>query len=258
MARTTSFNNKWANSGDKTPFSQFVERVNTGWEGGVDKDAPRAPQQNAWQFRADEALQDLERQGVMGWLSDVPYGLGSPAYGSDGNYYESLQANNTGNDPTSTSGFWRRVGGSFFSSVPVGTVIAVAHNNAPDFGWLKCNGTTVSRAAYPRLYEKIANFYGFQTSTDFRVPDFRGEFLRGLDDGRGLDPGRNIAQLQAQSIQSHSHGLSVLRGDRGPNQDGNLVFGDEDYYPYVPRQTDATGGTETRPRNMPVVYWIKY
>lgn len=257
MPRTTSFNNKWANGGDKTPFAQFVDRVNTGWEGGVDKDAPRAPQQNAWQFRADEALQDLERQGVMSWLSDAVYGLGAPTYGSDGNFYESLQANNTGNNPTSTNGFWRQVGTSFFSSVPVGTVIAVAHNDAPDSGWMKCNGATVSRAAYARLFAKIGGTYGTPAIDTFRLPDYRGEFLRGLDDGRGVDPGRNFA-LQGQSLQSHAHTMSVIKSDRAPAGDSNLVYGDEDYYPPATRTTDFTGTAETRPRNMPVVYWIKF
>ena len=265
MPRTTSFNNKWANGGDKTPFAQFVDRVNTGWEGGVDKDAPRAPQQNAWQFRADEALQDLERQGVMSWLPDAVYGLGAPTYGSDGNFYESLQANNTGNNPTSTSGFWRQVGSSFFSGVPVGTIISVAHNDAPDSGWLKCNGSSLSRASYARLFAKIGTIYGAQNNTSFNLPDLRGEFLRGLDDGRGVNLGRVMGSNENQSFQAHRHDIygdaqgaqGFTSGTEVPDGYSDQPRNNEPAQIYLGR-TRATGGNETRPRNVAVVYWIKF
>lgn len=260
MARSTSFNNKWAASGDKTAFAAMVERVQIGWEGGVDKDAPRAPQQNAWQFRADEALQDLERQGVMSWIPDAVYGIGAPTYGSDGNFYESIQANNSGNNPTSSTGFWRQVGTSFFSSVPVGTVISVAHNDAPDAGWLKCNGAPVSRTAYARLFAKIGTSYGNPSASNFSLPDFRGEFLRGLDDGRGVNAGRKLGVIEYDQVGPHSHGFQ-LRRDKAtfrPGDNENAVYGDENRNGIDTLSTLLTTTNETRPRNMAVVYWIKF
>lgn len=265
MARSTSFNNKWAAGGDKTAFAAFLDRVNTGWEGGVDKDAPRAPQQNAWQYRADDALQDIERQGVMGWLSDSVYGLGAPTFAADGNYYESLQANNSGNDPTTSTGFWRLVGSSFFSGVPVGTVIAVAHNGPAESGWLKCNGASVSRTLYARLFQKLGTAWGTLNANSFYLPDFRGEFLRGFDDGRGADRNRGFASLQLAtmipSFVGNNGNLPGIGTLDVLNSDSTGTYPITRTLAYNANQTsDRTdaSGNYVRPRNQTVVYWIKY
>jgi hypothetical protein len=66
-------------------------------------------------------------------------------------------------------------------------------------GWLKCNGALVSRLAYPQLFAKIGYTYG-GAGNDFRLPDLRGEFLRGWDDGRGIDANRTLGSWQKSSI----------------------------------------------------------
>ncbi|MFB9085352.1 tail fiber protein [Erwinia tracheiphila] len=54
-------------------------------------------------------------------------------------------------------------------------------------GWLKCNGAAFSATDYPQL----AKAY-----TSLTLPDLRGEFIRGWDDGRGIDSGRALLTLQ--------------------------------------------------------------
>lgn len=56
-------------------------------------------------------------------------------------------------------------------------------------GWLKCNGAAVSRTAYADLFARIGTMFGGGDGySTFNLPDYRGEFLRGFDDGRGLMP----------------------------------------------------------------------
>lgn len=56
-------------------------------------------------------------------------------------------------------------------------------------GYLPCDGRTVSRTMYADLYSKIGNTHGEgDGSTTFHLPDLRGRFLRGQNEGSGRDP----------------------------------------------------------------------
>jgi len=59
---------------------------------------------------------------------------------------------------------------------------------SPPSGFLECNGAALSISAYPNLWAVLGTRYGGDGVNTFRVPDYRGEFLRGWDHGRGLDP----------------------------------------------------------------------
>lgn len=73
-------------------------------------------------------------------------------------------------------------------------------------GWLKANGAAVSRTTYAALFARIGTSAGAgDGSTTFNVPDMRGEFARGLDDGRGVDTGRVLGSAQAGQNASHTH-----------------------------------------------------
>lgn len=73
------------------------------------------------------------------------------------------------------------------SAIPAGTVSAFAGATAPA-GYLLCDGGAISRAIYSDLYATIGTTYGTgDGSTTFNIPDLRGEFIRGLDGGRGID-----------------------------------------------------------------------
>ena len=99
--------------------------------------------------------------------------------------------------------------------VPSGTVLYFAGQTAPA-GWLKANGAAVSRTAYAALFAAIGTTYGFGDGrSTFNLPDLRGEFIRGWDDGRGVDPGRGFGFGQAHALQSHQHGLAVAADAAG-------------------------------------------
>ncbi|ECE8504696.1 phage tail protein [Salmonella enterica] len=68
----------------------------------------------------------------------------------------------------------------------------------PPGGWLKCNGATFDKVKYP----KLATAYPSGV-----LPDLRGEFLRGWDDGRGVDSARNLLSQQGYATEDHAHGL---------------------------------------------------
>lgn len=88
-----------------------------------------------------------------------------------------------------------RVGGG----VAAGAVEYFAGSAAPA-GWLACNGAAVSRTAYAALFLAIGTTYGVgDGSTTFNLPELRGEFLRGLDSGRGVDAARVLGSAQAAS-----------------------------------------------------------
>ena len=70
-------------------------------------------------------------------------------------------------------------------------------------GWLKANGAAVSRTAYAALFSRIGTVSGAGNgTTTFNLPDLRAEFLRGLDDGRGVDTGRALGSAQAFAVQT--------------------------------------------------------
>lgn len=88
---------------------------------------------------------------------------------------------------------------------PPGLVGHFARSTAPA-GWLKANGAAISRVAYAELFAAIGTTYGAGDGfTTFNLPDLRGEFLRGWDDGRGVDGGRTLGSSQSGAIQSHAH-----------------------------------------------------
>ncbi|MEW5606502.1 MULTISPECIES: tail fiber protein [Pseudomonas] len=290
MARE-AFNTRWAQGvetqdNDNTFKVPDNTRQNTGWEGGQDKDAPRAGQENWWHNRVDSALQDLERRGVMAYHPQAVYSSGAPCYTpEDGLFYESIANANTGNAPASSPTFWRLIGASLYSSFSVGEYKDVAHNGSPDPGWLKCTGTTLSRAAYPKLFAVIGTRFntGGESSLEFRLPDWRGMFPRCLDDGRGVDTGRtmdgvpqpsqNLAHGHSGSASSagqHNHTLALLRDRAGTLSENNAVYGDENYFGQDTKTTSnagnhthtisigSSGGTEARSVNLTQVRWIRY
>ena len=86
--------------------------------------------------------------------------------------------------------------------VPSGAVLYFAGQTAPA-GWLKANGAAVSRTAYAALFAAIGTTYGAgDGSTTFNLPDLRGEFIRGWDDGRGIDRGRVLGSAQGDAIRN--------------------------------------------------------
>lgn len=140
------------------------------------------------------------------------------------------------------------------SLVPPGAVLPFAMATAPT-GWIPCDGRSLSRAAYPRLFSAIGTLYGAVDVNTFNVPDYRGEFLRGWDNGRGIDPGRAFPSFQGQMLESHNHPIwgDVRQNFNGSGRLPTAEGAGLESWVY----TEYTGGSETRPRNWPVLYCIK-
>ncbi|EHE8555191.1 phage tail protein [Escherichia coli] len=93
---------------------------------------------------------------------------------------------------TSTQGVLDYLGLGEGSALPVGVPVPWP-SATPPAGWLKCNGAAFSSEMYP----KLAKAYPAN-----KLPDLRGEFIRGWDDGRGIDAGREILSFQEGTIVS--------------------------------------------------------
>jgi len=141
----------------------------------------------------------------------------------------------------------------------VGFVLPFPTNSVPT-GFLRCNGAAISRSVYSTLFAAIGTLYGIgDGSTTFNLPDLRGEFIRGFDDGRGVDLGRGIGTTQADEFESHNHSTSTITRTIFDSTGGSSGYGQD-----TPSGTgqdvnsNFTGGTETRPRNVAMLYCIKY
>ena len=149
----------------------------------------------------------------------------------------------------------RNVQKAIEAALPAGKVDWFAMDTAPA-GWLKANGAAVSRTTYSRLFSAIGTTFGVgDGSTTFNLPDLRGEFMRGWDDGRGVDGSRAFGSAQGGQIQSHEHGNSVSTSGAGAG--GNrLIFDGKVEQGNI--STQSFGGNETRPRNIALLACIKY
>ncbi len=171
----------------------------------------------------------------------------------------------------------------------IGEIKPFAFASAPS-GWLECNGTDVGRLTYVKLFDAIGTAHGAgDGSTSFSLPDYRGRFLRGWDHGAGrdadsgsrtaLDTGGNtgdtIGSLQADALESHHHFTlasdTVTTTPGAPTATTSGAFAATTHsisadFEYVIQRTATpadvglssdTGGSETRPANVNVLYCIK-
>lgn len=148
------------------------------------------------------------------------------------------------------------------STFITGQVIFTAGASAPP-SFLKCNGAAISRSVYSGLFAVIGTTYGVGNgSTTFNVPDLRGEFIRGLDDGRAVDAGRSLGSAQAEDYKSHRHTLGkddgitpISGGGTNISSWNGLVMGSTNIVGNN-LKTLLDGGTETRPRNIALLACI--
>lgn len=174
-------------------------------------------------------------------------------------------------------------------AAPPSTIAFLTRSTAPA-GWLKANGAAVSRTTYADLFAAIGTTYGAGNgTTTFNLPDLRGEFLRGWDDGRGLDVGRGFATIQYGQNLAHGHGVydphhahsvhdpghahTYIRPNGGApvNVGGQFTSGALDTFWSDRAGTgiaiygagtgifiQSNGGTEARPRNVSLLVVIKF
>lgn len=151
-------------------------------------------------------------------------------------------------------------------TVPPGTLIFHCANSAPS-GFLKANGAAVSRTTYSALFSAIGTTFGAGNgSTTFTLPDLRGEFPRGWDDGRGVDSDRGFGSFQQDIFKRHRHYHNQERLAAFPPNESPRYYWNEspDYFNPGYSITGYTGyegsisDTETRPRNVALLACIKY
>ena len=115
----------------------------------------------------------------------------------------------------------------------------------PPSGFLLMDGQAITQAQYPILY----GLYGAN------LPDLRGAFIRGWDNGKGRDTGRSILSYQEDDLKSHTHNLARAENwgvgdltDRVTTANGNGGSANA---------VGNTGGGETRPKNIAFNYIVK-
>jgi microcystin-dependent protein len=137
---------------------------------------------------------------------------------------------------------------------------------------LKANGAVVSRSVYAALFSAIGTTFGAgDGSTTFGLPDLRGEFIRGWDDGRGVDSGRVFGSSQLDQFQNHGHrnysaGNTPTSGGAfnrsGNTAPGTGLFNDVSVGLAIAGPLSPGGvpraGLETRPRNLALLACIKF
>jgi microcystin-dependent protein len=179
----------------------------------------------------------------------------------------SVQGISAGGLPSGTVTSDTLASSAIYLTSPAGAVCFVAQNSAPT-GWLKANGAAISRTAYANLFAAIGTTFGIgDGSTTFQLPDLRGQFLRSwADDAATYDSGRVLGSTQADDFKSHTHPYqpSYHLGNSGGAFNGNALIGSASSgglstQAAIPSQsTSATGGTETRPRNIALLACIKF
>ena len=153
--------------------------------------------------------------------------------------------------------------------VPTGTVLYSAATTAPT-GFVFANGQSLLKTTYVDLYMALGGTnspYGQDAST-FKVPDLRGEFIRGWDHGRGVDLGRTLGSNQSDMLETHNHAASAIISNtvnyqrptinitdpghahpyvdhKGSLDGSNQVDSDGDYYNVTDQYLNSTTGNRT-------------
>ena len=191
---------------------------------------------------------------------------------SDGNANDVLQSDGSGNLSFT----------ALPQAVPTGSVHMMATTTVPS-GYLKCNGAAVSRTTYADLFAIVGTAHGAgDGSSTFNVPDLRGEFVRGWDDSRGVDSGRNFGSAQSDQNQQHNHSATATSTVTDPGHFHDVPYSNSDsgdgvieesgtgFSGVEPTNSATTGisvstsvsiansgGSEARPRNIAMMYVIK-
>ncbi|HFO9437634.1 TPA: phage tail protein [Escherichia coli] len=198
---------------------------------------------------------------------------------------EKLAKDQNGADIPEPALFVKNLGLGEGSALPVGVPVPWP-SATPPAGWLKCNGAAFSSEMYPNLAK------AYPTN---KLPDLRGEFIRGWDDGRGVDAGRALLSLQDDSFEAHRHEsffyagisrneiplknlpssdemLTLSSTTNALSPDGidatNSLIGNDDYNCLIEGNknnkrtatglsTSIVGAAETRPRNIAFNYIVR-
>ncbi|SPZ24445.1 Phage Tail Collar Domain [Providencia rettgeri] len=133
------------------------------------------------------------------------------------------------------------------SDYPVGAPIPWPQATAPT-GFLVCNGQSFNKTTYPLLAK------AYPTGV---LPDLRGEFLRGLDAGRGVDIGRTFLSSQLDENKEHNHSVVLKNATGNGANDQHAMRTLAISVSNSTYTTEKSGGKESRPRNIAFLYIVR-
>ena len=143
------------------------------------------------------------------------------------------------------------------SALPVGVPVPWP-SATPPTGWLKCNGAAFSAEEYPELTK------AYPTN---KLPDLRGEFIRGWDDGRGVDSRRAVLSTQEPTVGTFYVELAIISGTlsgSGAKFTDSVGIGSTSSNITVSNGNDqsvsgtvAVNPVDTRPRNIAFNYIVR-
>ena len=145
------------------------------------------------------------------------------------------------------------------TSGAIGEVIWFADDTVPE-NFLECDGSEISQTTYALLYGVIGTWWdNSPAGGNFNIPDLRGEFIRGWDNGKGTDSGRVFASSQASANESHSHTVTD-RYDTTSTNSAASGSGHNLRKAAITNntRTTSTSGSEARPRNYALMPCIRY
>ena len=190
------------------------------------------------------------------------------------------------------------------AGLPIGSITAFAGHlgNSEEFntqgfgipniesqGWMVCDGRELSCVNYQKLFAMLGFLYNQRgdayqpgdsdprsDSATFRIPDYRGYFLRMTDGGQNVDPdaqdrrlsngqtGNSIGSIQTDALADHQHTFTSMTQGGEPAQVGPGIptyiqnpAGNPTSSP-INQQGTVKTSTENRPKNMAVYYLIKF
>ena len=164
--------------------------------------------------------------------------------------------------------FYARADGKPVANLGEGTVGDVIGwpTATPPTSYLECNGASLDKTTYADLFAEIAYTYG-GSGANFNIPDYRGEFLRGWDHGIARDPDRatrtdrgdsatgdSVGTKQGSIFGSHAHGDVPFKTTYAWDNVGLST----NYQLNADGSTASEGGAETRPRNVNIMWCIRY
>ena len=189
---------------------------------------------------------------------------------------------------TSFEGYNGSAWGGLASGIPTGTILTFGASTPPS-GFLECNGSAISRSTYASLFSILSTTHGAgDGSSTFNIPDLRGQFVRGWDNSAGVDASRAFGSSQTDQNKNHTHttdsqsltgSVSHLSGSlaNNPGTASGIITKLSPTSAIGARSSgsanasgisiDAThshtisssgGGTEARPKNIALMYIIKF